>query len=258
MITENILTNFRAKVCDQINLLQEGVGRYQVLTPFTFDDGDHLAIVLRRENSHWLLSDEGHTLMHLSYSMDTRDLQAGTRRKIIDNALSIYSVQDQDGELILPVQDDLFGDSLYSFIQALVKISDVSYLTRERVRSTFYEDFRQILGKTIPPDRLSFDWRHPQHDPQGMYKVDCRVNQRPKPLFIYALGSDDRVRDATISLLQFEKWKLDNVPIGIFEDQETISRKVLARFSDVAEKQFSSLSGNKDRIEKYLQEALAP
>jgi len=256
MLAENILTNFRAKVCEQISLLEEGLGRYQVLTPFTFDDGDHLAIVLRRENGHWLLTDEGHTFMHLSYSIDTKDLQSGNRRKIIENVLSVYSVREQGGELILPVYDERFGDSLYSFIQALVKISDVTYLTRERVKSTFYEDFRQFLNQAVSSDRLIFDWHHPQHDPQGMYNVDCRINQRRKPLFIYALGNDDRVRDATISLLQFEKWHLEYVPIGIFEDQETISRKVLARFSDVAEKQFSSLSGNRDSIEKYLQEAI--
>ena len=41
--------------------------RYQVFTPFLFDDGDHLVIVLKRNNSHWVLSDEGHTYMHLTY-----------------------------------------------------------------------------------------------------------------------------------------------------------------------------------------------
>jgi len=256
MVPENIVDNFRSKVCEQINLFEEGLGRYRVFTPFTFDDGDHLAIVLQKHNGNWLLTDEGHTLMHLSYSLDTKDLRSGTRLKIIENALSVFSVQDQEGELILPVEGDRFGDSLYSFVQALLKISDISYLTRERIRSTFYEDFQQLLNENIQENRRIFNWHHPQRDPQGMYRVDCRINQRRKPLFIYALANDDQVRDATISLLQFEKWGLDYFPIGIFEEQETIGRKVLARFSDVAEKQFSSLAGNKDRIIKYLNEAL--
>jgi hypothetical protein len=78
----------------------------------------------------------------------------------------------------------------------------------------------------------------------------------PKPLFVYALQADDRTRDATIALLQFEKWGLNFRSLAIFEDQEFIGRKVLARFSDVCEKQFSSLELNKDRIGKFLDELL--
>ncbi len=57
-------------------------------------------------------------------------------------------------------------------------------------------------------------------------------------------------------MLQFERWGLTFRSVAIFEDQETINRKVLARFSDVCEKQFSSLGTNRERIERYLQETL--
>jgi hypothetical protein len=39
--------------------------------------------------------------------------------------------------------------------------------------------------------------------------------------------------------------------------QEKANRKVLARFTDVCEKQFSSLAANRDRIERFLKEALS-
>jgi hypothetical protein len=69
------------------------------------------------------------------------------------------------------------------------------------------------------------------------------------------LNNDTATRDATIKLLQFERWGLNFHSIGIFENQEEINRKVLARFSDVFEKQFSSLSAS-DRIAAYIKSLL--
>ena len=256
MSLQTIEADFRRKVGERIRLAGEGVNRYRVFTPFLFEDGDHLAVVLKREANAWVLSDEGHTYMHLTYDLEEKDLQRGSRQKIISNALSVFSVQDCDGELRLVIPQEQYGDALFSFVQALLKITDVSYLSRERVRSTFMEDFRAFMEATVPENRRAFDWHDPQHDPEGKYLVDCRINGLPKPLMVFALPGDDKVRDATISLLQFERWNVPHRSLGVFEDQEETNRKVLARFSDMCEKQFSSLAANKDRIAAYLGEAM--
>jgi hypothetical protein len=43
----------------------------------------------------------------------------------------------------------------------------------------------------------------------------------------------------------------------VFEDQEAINRRVLARLSDVGEKLFSSLATNRDRIVQYVRECMS-
>lgn len=259
MTVNDIERDFRQKVCAKLRLQQEGIGRYRVFTPFRFEDGDHLAIVLKQEGSRWLLSDEGHTYMHLTYDIDEQDLQHGTRQRIVTNALSLFHVEDLDGELRVVVSDDQYGDALYNFVQALLKVTDVTFLSRERVRSTFVEDFRVLMGQAAREERRRFDWYDPQHDPDGKYTVSCRINEMKRQLFVYALQNDDQTRDATISLLQFEKWGLAFQSLAVFENQEEINRRVLARFSDVCDKLYSSLGINRDRIIQYVsQESESP
>ena len=233
--------------------MREGINRFRVFTPFRFEDGDHLAIVLKEVEKHWILSDEGHTFMHLTYDLDERDLHTGSRQKVISNALSLFGVEDHDGELVIEVPGREYGNALYSFVQALLKITDVSYLSRERVHSTFPDDYRSLITRVVPVERRTFDWTDPEHDEQGIYPISCRINGMAKPLFVFALSNDDNTRDATITIHQFESWHIPFQSMAIFEDQERINRKVLARFSDVCGKQFSSL-GPKKRIERYIEQ----
>lgn len=257
MNLDTIERDFREKVSEKLRLESEGINRYRVFTPFLFEDGDHLSVILKKEDGYWVLTDEGHTYMHLTYDLDEKTLQQGTRQKIISNALSMFSVQDRGGEILIPIQNEQYGNALYSYIQALLKITDISYLSRERVRSTFMEDFWAFMEETVPAHRREFDWHDQLHDPEGKYPIDCRINGMLRPVLVQALPNDDKTRDATITFLQYEKWGVPFRSLAIFEDQEEINRKVLARFSDVCEKQFSSLGANKDRIKRFIEETMA-
>ena len=100
MTIDTIETDFRRKIGERVRLASEGVNRYRVFTPFLLEDGDHLAVVLRKEEGRWVLTDEGHTYMHLTYDLDEKDLQRGNRQKIISNALSVFSVEDRRGNFV--------------------------------------------------------------------------------------------------------------------------------------------------------------
>lgn len=247
----------KASVADSVELLAEGLDRYRVFTPFRMEDGDHLGIVLRRAGAGWQFSDEGTTFMRLTYDFKERDLRQGQRNTVIQTALTSFGLDDCDGELVLGVPGERFGDALFSFVQGLLRIGSVSLLSRERVISTFMDDFRQLVTGSVASERLTFDWIEPTHDAKGHYPVDCRINGLARPLFLFAIPSDDKARDVTVFLHQYENWGLRYRSVGIFEDQQEVNRRVLARFSDVCDKVFSSLTENRERIGKYLDEALA-
>ncbi|NLW77594.1 MAG: DUF1828 domain-containing protein, partial [Methanomicrobiales archaeon] len=243
----------RQTVCHDLTLVPEGIERYRVFSPFMFHDGDHLALVLKREESGWVLSDEGHTMMHLSYRIEYKDLTQGKRGEIIDSVLSKYGIRDRDGEFICPIPDEQYGDALFQMVQGLLKVSDISFLSREHVRSTFRDDVLAYIN-ALPglSGQVTWEWHDPIHDPEGMYPADGYFKELNEPIVLFLLQNDDRVRDATINLLQYEKWGVTVHSVAIFENQELINRKALAKLSDVCDKMFSNFTGNKDRIRQYL------
>ena len=256
MSIKSIQQDFIDKVSAKVRVLPDGIDRFRVFTPFRFDDGDHITIVLKKEQEGWVLSDEGHTYMHLTYDISEKKLFSGTRHQIISNALSTFKVEDRSGELIFKVREARFGDALYAFAQALVRMGDVLCLSKEHVQSTFMADFQALFHKVVPEEDRTFNWHDPYRDEGKHYPVHCRINGMPEPLFVYALHSSTRVRDAIIALQQFKAWQMPFQPLGIFENREKNSSKVLACFDAVCKKQFHKFYENQEEIVAFLGQSI--
>ena len=255
MNAEEIRSRFIAKMHTSIEVEAEGIDRFRVHAPIYFDDGDELIVALTKRAGNWVLTDEGHTFMRLTYDIESSELTKGTRAKVIQDALAIYGLKNDEGRLNVEVTDDHIADAFYSLVQGILRISDVSLLSRERVASTFMQDLQQLITSSVGESRVIPAWHEPKRDPEALYPVDWRIGNDEKPLFVFALPNDDKVQVATIALHTFEKWGIAHESIGIFEDQESISRKHLARFSDVCDKQFSNLYTNRERIASYIADA---
>ena len=247
----NIIESFRSKVCREIEVEPEGVDRYVIYTPFMFDDGDHFVMILRKEKGEWVLTDEGHTLMHLTYS--GLDVFGGTRAKIVEESLVAHGVENSDGVLRLAVPGEDYGDALYSFLQALSRVATVTQMTQEHVASTFAEDFSILLKAIVPAKRAVYEWHHPEKDPDANYFVDCKINGDEKPCLVFAIQSTLKCSHATTTCLMLERWGMEFSGVALYQDQTQIGRRQVAQLSDIIGKQFSSL-GEQDRIRAYFQQ----
>ena len=254
--TTDIIRSFREKVSAEVELESEGLDRFIVYTPFMFDDGDHFVVILKRIGDHWLLTDEGHTFMHMEYS--GVDFSAGTRLKLIEGALAAQNVEARDGSLILQVPNCDFGDALFSFLQCLSQISNVTKITREVAKSTFIQDLAQIIKKVVPEHQIIEHW-YADFDKDKKYEVDFCIFPNGKPWFFFGINNDSKCNEATISCYYFEKKYLEKKlrfeSVAVFENQASIGRNPVARLSDVVGKQFSSLSDT-SRINDYLRQTV--
>lgn len=260
MISQDVIQAFKKSACGEIDLASNGINRYVVQVPFAFTDGDHYVVILRQEGQKWILSDEGHTFMHLSYELREREFEAGNRRKIIDEVLTSYQIENRDGELVLTIPTGRYGDALFTFVQAITRITDMTFLDRTTVKNTFRDDFNRLVSEKSREagiQHITFGYTHPVKDPKEKYPVDVRLNGvTTQQVLMFAIGNDDQCQTATIVLLQWEKWEEQFQSIAIFRDQTEINRDYLARLSDVLGRQLANLDSAKERLQKVFTDLL--
>ena len=252
---ESMSNELRKKICNEIEVRDKGVGIYQIITPFTFDDGDGYVIYLKQDSKGLILTDNGHTLMHLSYWMDTSNItrDSGVRADIFNSILNSFKVEYSDGELLMRIyESNLIADYFFSYLQAITKITDIDYLNKERVRRTFLENLVNFMKETYG-EKVKDKWSDPQLDREGIYSVDVRLDIAKIPFFIFAVWSDERALNVVVSILTHKQWKEKFRAIVIHEYMDELSKTNLKKITDFSDKQISSFYGKEQEIKEYIE-----
>ena len=243
------------RLCAKVRLHERDDGVLMLETPFTFPDGDHYPVYLSETQAgSIMLSDRGHTLMHMSYEQDVDALYDGARAVLREQIVRESGIDEKHGTFTTVTPPDQIGDSLFKFGQALTKIYDLTFLSRGRVTSMFYEDLKTLMFEIVDEDKIETDFV-PQGVPNGDdYPVDYRLESREgAPIFLYGVPNRDKARLTTIMLSHFLLHGLSFESIIVFEDQQEIPRLDLARLTNVAGTAVSSLEAEDDlrrKIEK--------
>ena len=130
-------------ICSLYEFEDIGNGEYLVHTNMYFDDGDELHIVMIESDDGYTLTDEGHTMMWLSYE----ELRfTSNRKKLLDGILGQNDVTMVNGEILTSVDSpEEVGPALFNMIQAIMQTSSLRYLSRNNVVNTFLEDVRLMF-----------------------------------------------------------------------------------------------------------------
>ena len=236
------------RLCANVQVHSRDDGVLMLATPFSFPDGDSYPIYLSETAAGGVkLSDRGHTMMHLSYEHDVDTFYDGARASLREQIVRECGIEENDGVFTVDTSPDLVADALFKFGQALTKIYDLTFLSRERVASTFYSDLKTLLVTIVSEDKLEADFV-PTNVPSGEnYPVDYRLESREQtPVFLYGVPNRDKARLTTIMLSHFLLHGLKFESVIVFEDQQAIPRLDLARLTNVADTAVASLEAEAD------------
>ncbi|MCG5052499.1 MAG: hypothetical protein KA712_06030 [Myxococcales bacterium] len=136
----------------------------------------------------------------------------------------------------------------------MTRIHDLSFLTRTRVSSTFYEDLEHKVRALVSPQNMIRDFVIPGMPHAENYKIDFKLESRDPetPLFLFGIPNNEK---AKLTALIIEHWLRANVSFDsllVFADQTKVSRQDVARLSNVGGEMVSSLDAVDDLKRKLL------
>ena len=222
----------------EIGFRKKSEGAYKILLPFYHEDGDMYDVYLEMplDGSETLrITDRGLTLMKLSYATD---ISAKTKKKMIAAIAAQNNVAVDNGEIFIESTRSAFQQALYPFMQAIIKVSGLDELSKETVKSMFYEMFVDFVESSFMDRGLTRDYAPIESD--NNLKVDFMIASN-KPVFLFGVRDKTKASKVIISCLNFQQ---SNIPFRSlvvhdnFEKLDSFNKKQITNISD---KQFCTL-----------------
>lgn len=122
----------------------EKVGEYyEITTPYLDNANDYLQIYVRQDNDDVFFSDDSATIQNLKMN----GFQLTTARKAhLQQICNQYGVKLDGDELICKAPLRSFAQKKHLFIQAMLRIDDMFYMSKSKVSSLFLDDIQDFFA----------------------------------------------------------------------------------------------------------------
>lgn len=134
---QRMIDGYLAWLKDKTSLREVG-DWVEITTPSLDRHNDLIQIYVKRENGHFILSDDGYTLQDLELS--GCKLDSPKRQDLLKMTLNGFGVQRREDALEIRATEENFPLKKHSLLQAMLGVNDLFYLAAPHVSSLFYED----------------------------------------------------------------------------------------------------------------------
>ena len=134
---EDLLQRYSLWLKESNNLREVG-DWVEITTPYLDRHNDQMQIYARRENGHFVLTDDGNTIRDLEISGCV--LNTPKRQELLKMTLNGFGVRHHQDQLEVTATQDNFPVRKHNLIQAMLAVNDLFYLAEPIVKSLFYED----------------------------------------------------------------------------------------------------------------------
>lgn len=219
-------------------------------------DGDAVTVWIRPSLGGWEIADQGTTYMRLSYEMDLDLLETPQRAKVLENILRESGLEDRSGNLVMKVIEDDLGVALFSFGQAIARISDIKLWNKTRVANTFYDDLAHELTRIAGKENIEVNYQIPGMENAADYPIDFYIKGGHSPLYIFGIPTGDKAKLATIILQKLASQGHFFESLIVPSDLSAIPQRDLRRLMNAANDMVDSVTA-KEPLERKIRHRLA-
>lgn len=243
--SESMANAMRIGICSSISFETRGIDRFMIHTGFSFPDGDELHIILKRRGGGWMLTDEGHTSMWVSYSVNLSE----NRKRSLEKVAGSNGIGFEDGVMSVDASVENAAGCLMSMIQAILQASELSYLTRSTVHNTFVEDTKQALREKLG-SRCEFD-KH-LGDKEDIV-ADAYIDD-DEPTIIFIVSNKERCLTALYGMVVLSsEIGLRFRSLTIVDESNDIPESARNRLINRSDKLFIGHIGMNEDFDRYLE-----
>lgn len=110
----------------------------EITTPYIDRHNDYLQIYAKKDNSGFILTDDGYVIEDLRQS--GCELESKKRKELLQLTLNGFGVKLEGDNLVVHASPDNFALRKHNLVQAMLAVNDLFYLAVPMVKSLFLED----------------------------------------------------------------------------------------------------------------------
>ncbi len=115
----------------------------EITTPYIDRHNDYLQIYTKKDNSGFILTDDGYVIEDLRQS--GCELDSRKRKELLQLTLNGFGVKLEGNNLVIHASTDNFALRKHNLVQAMLAVNDLFYLAAPMVKSLFLEDVTSWL-----------------------------------------------------------------------------------------------------------------
>ena len=115
--------------------------KIEVQTPFLDNFGDSISLIIIKEGSNFVISDQGYTVWNLKANGVDVTKTSTLRNQLMNSIINFDSANlNEKNEIITTSNERNLSQSIHEMTQVLLRISDLSFTHSSRIKSIFYQE----------------------------------------------------------------------------------------------------------------------